>query len=106
MNKDELIEELRKVADIDEHILENCMLCDSDLKVVAYMKDILEDDVDDEGAYESKLEVVGSGQTPISNGLSEKFSTSDIAHFYIAKELGPSWLNHLIVGYKTFCEDV
>ncbi len=64
------------------------------------------DDVEDDGGYESKLEVVGSGQTPISNGLSERFSTSDIAYFYIARELGPSWLNHLIVGYKSFCEDV
>ena len=44
MNKDEMIKELLEVADIYENMLENCMLCDKDHKVVANRKDMLEDE--------------------------------------------------------------
>lgn len=50
--------------------------------------------------------LLGSGQTPVSRGLTEGYSPADIAYFYIARELGTSWLAHLKVAFKEFCHDV
>ncbi len=44
MNKDELIDELCRVSKIDKNILKNCMLCDTEHKVIADLSDIIEDE--------------------------------------------------------------
>jgi len=44
MQGEELLQELYKVADIDEKFIENGTLCNNELEVVAELKDIINDD--------------------------------------------------------------
>jgi hypothetical protein len=43
-----------------------------------------------------QLEAFGSQQTPVSFGLSEGYSPQDIAHFYVARELGNRWIANIL----------
>ena len=39
---------------------------------------------------------IGSQRTPISFGLSEGYPCTDIAHFYISRQLGNNWVEEII----------
>jgi len=44
MNREQLLKELYKIADIDEKFIENGILCNSKHEAIEEMKDILKDD--------------------------------------------------------------
>lgn len=66
----------------------------------------------------SGAKTFGSQQNPVSMGLSDGYSAQDIAHFYIARELGSDWVEKILehlddeflcrlkVAFNEFSEDV